>query len=192
MDLSIKPGPRRPFGGVSYEVALRAIGQDLTPLVLESLLITAEGPTLVAQVWVVGRAPETVEKKKKGLLRRFLGNRREKAAAKKNSARSLIVRKYAPEDVKRLDTLGATRQTGAQAIPDASSLAEALRNIGRVVDSSGGRLVSLSRDRQKVAFSYTDQNDKAHHEERYSLSHHRSQQEAVSLRRKGDRWEDSK
>jgi hypothetical protein len=41
-------------GAASYEVALRAIGQDLTPLFVESVAITVEDETFVAQAWCIG------------------------------------------------------------------------------------------------------------------------------------------
>jgi hypothetical protein len=75
-----------------------------------------------------------------------------------------------------------------------SSLAEALRTVGRTVDSKGGSLVRLTKGERSITFVYEDVSGR-HTEEIYSLSLYKSHQEALSLRgkiKKPDIWEDSK
>jgi hypothetical protein len=196
MDFSIKRGAHKPVGAASYEVALRVIGQDLTPLFVESVDITVEGETFVAQAWCIGAGEKKTPDETEGFFRgigRSLGVGGKKTGRASEAARNLSVLRYGPQDLIRLDELGSTRQTHGEKTPDASSLAESLRNVGRVVDSKGGRFISLSKDRRKVAFVYEDENGNPQREELYSLSLHQAQQEALSLRgTKRDRWEDSK
>jgi len=138
--------------GILHQVALRCIGQDLTPLMLESLEITVEEKDFIAQGRRIGAGGEPV------------------------------MRRYKPEDIKRLDELGAARKTGAQGTPDVSSLAESLRTVGRVVDVKKGRLVKLSKEQNKITFVYEDATGEVQTEQHYSLTTYKSQQEGVSER----------
>jgi hypothetical protein len=151
--------------GILYQVALRAIGQDLAPLILESLEIKVEDKDFLAHGRRIGSGGEP------------------------------IMRRYKPEDIKKLDELGASRKTGAQSTPDASSLAESLRAVGRVVDAKKGRLVKLSKEQSKITFVYEDEKGEVQTEQHYSLTTYKSQQEGVSERgtkKLSDVWEDSK
>lgn len=161
------------IAGITYEVALRAVGQDLAALLFESLEITFEGNAFVAQGFGIaaGRGERTG----------------------KEPARESFARRYSAEDIKRLDELGMAQQTKVVKTPDASSLAESLRTIGRVVDSKRGSLVNISKDQRKITFAYKDENGQLQKEDLYSLSLYKGQQEGLSLRgKKKDAWEDSK
>ncbi|HEY3303630.1 MAG TPA: hypothetical protein VGL70_08875 [Candidatus Binatia bacterium] len=155
---------KRPVGGLKHAVALRAIGQDLAALSIESVEITVQDTVFVAQGRSIGSAQP-------------------------------FARKYSPEDVNRLDEMGATRQKGVLTTPDATSLAESLRTVGRIVDDKKGRLIKLAKDQRKITFEYEDENGDVQQEELYSLSIYKSQQEGLSLRgtqKKKDVWEDSR
>lgn len=152
--------------GFLYQVALRCIGQDLTPLLFESLEISVEDKDFIAHGRRIGSGGEP-----------------------------LMRRRCKPEDIKRLDELGAARKTGVQSTPDASSLAESLRAVGRVVDAKKGRLVKLSKEQSKITFVYEDATGEVQTEQHYSLSTYKSQQEGVSERgtkKLSDVWDDSK
>jgi hypothetical protein len=195
MEFRIK-GAQSAAGRIGYDVALRVIGQDLTPLFVESVDITVEGETFVVQAWCIDAGEKKTPGKTEGFFHRIersLGVGGKKTGRAPEAARKLLVLRYGPEDLIRLDDLASTRQTHVEKTPDASSLAEALRNVGRVVDSKGGRFISLSKDRRKVAFVYEDENGNPQREELNNLSLHQTQQEALTLRgTKRDRWEDSK
>jgi hypothetical protein len=155
---------KRPIGGLKYAVALRAIGQDLTGLPIESMEITVQDDVCVAQGRCIGDAKP-------------------------------FGRRYSAEDVKRLDDMGASRQKGVLTTPDAASLAESLRTVGKTVDDKKGRLIKLAKDQRKITFEYEDENGEVHRDEFYSLSIYKSQQEGLSLRgtqKKTDVWEDSR
>jgi hypothetical protein len=149
--------------GIQYQVALRCIGQDLTPLVIESLEITLEDRDFVAQ----------------GL--RIVAATGQGGSAQQPS-REAFTRRYAPEEIKRLDELSASQKTGVQSTPDAVSLSESLRTVGRMVDSKKGRLIKLSKEQSKITFAYEDENGQAHREDLYSLSVYKGQQEGLSER----------
>jgi hypothetical protein len=163
----------RGTAGTTYEVALRAVGRDLMTWSIESLEITVEGNAFVAQGFGIaaGRGERTG----------------------KEPARESFARRYSAEDIKRLDELGMAQQTKVVKTPDATSLPESLRTIGRVVDSKRGSLVNISKDQRKITFAYKDENGQLQKENLYSLSLYKGQQEGLSLRgKKKDAWEDSK
>jgi hypothetical protein len=153
-----------PIGGLKHAVALRAIGQDLSGLLIEYLEMTVAENLFVVHIRRVGQADP-------------------------------VVRRYNAKDIVYLDELGATRQTNVSVTPDASSLAESLRTVGRLVDQNRGRLIKLCKDQRKIAFEYQDENGALQKQEHYSLSYYQGQQEGVSQRGTGKRedvWEDSR
>ena len=162
-----------PLAAIKYETALRVIGQDLTPLMVESVELTIEDNTFVAHGsgLAAGRG----------------------AKAEKESARRSFVRRYNAQDIQRRNELGRRAQTGVAKTPDASSLAESLRTIGRALDLQHGRLVKVVKDGHKFTVVYQDEKGEAHRDECYSLSLYKGQQDGLSRRRKKkDTWEDSK
>jgi len=106
-----------------------------------------------------------------------------------------VERKYRPEDVRILDEMAAAGKKGAVKDPDATNLAEALRTVGRTVDSKKGRLLKLVKDQRKLTFEYEDDKGDVRQEEFYGLSLYKGQQEGLALRgtqKKTDVWEDSR
>jgi hypothetical protein len=183
------------IAGITYEVALRAVGQDLAALLFESLEIKVEDKILVARGRCILHAAKGIPEGTEGFARKAWQSLTGKGAREnKEPLIEPFERKYSPEDINRLDELGKTRQSSAAKTPDLSSLAEALRTIGRAVDSKGGSLVRLSKGERSMTFVYEDASGR-HSEEIYSLWLYKSQQEALSLRgklKKPDVWEDSK
>jgi hypothetical protein len=160
---------KRARDGLDHAVALRAIGQGLTGLLIESLEITVQDGVFHARGICFG--------------------------VSKESSREPFTRSYTRADIHRLDELGESRQTGIPGTPDASSLPESLRTAGRVVDENKGRLVKLFKDERKIAFEYEDENGALQKQEHYSLSHYKGQQEGLSQRgtKTGqDVWKDSR
>ncbi len=147
---------------LNHAFALRAIGQDLTPLLVTVLEIRIDDGVYIAH----------------GVSLRDSGK---------------FERKYNREELLRLDRLGRARATGLVKTPDAASLAEALRTVGRVVDSKGGRLIRLFKDQRKITFEFHDQAGAVQRDENHSLAVYQNQQEAVSQRsKKKDAWDESK
>jgi len=91
--------------------------------------------------------------------------------------------------------MAATRQKGVVTTPDAASLAESLRTVGRTIDDKKGRFLKLAKDQRKLTFEYEDESGAVQKEDLYSLSVYKSQQEGLALRgtqKKTDVWEDSR
>ncbi|HEY2990165.1 MAG TPA: hypothetical protein VGL11_20800 [Candidatus Binatia bacterium] len=178
---------RRALGALTYEAALRAVGQDLAGLAIESLEIKVEGNIFVAHGIRIGSADDSRSKSTIRLLRRL---RRGIAAMTgqggkpiQRSRRERFARRYTVGQIQVLDKLGFARQTGLVKTPDPSSLAESLRTVGRVVDAKKGRLVSLYKDQRAIKFAYKNENGWLDKQEFYSLSIYKTQQEALALRK---------
>ena len=154
---------------LSFAAALRAIGGDLDSLFIQSLEIgLADGVVTV-----------------RGVQRAASHNNGDAAdhPPKKNGK---FERRYAVEDIARLDRQGRDRQTDADGTPDPGSLQEALRLIGGIVDARGGRFLRLVRHGRKIAFEYIDDAGTLRDEERYGLGLYKKQLEVLAARRQGN------
>jgi hypothetical protein len=165
---------------IRHEVALRVIGQDLAAFVITSLEITLEGEDFVANGVRIARAPEAPS-----ILPGYNGIRYE-------LTREPFSRKYTPDDVKNLDEIGKSRRTGipGMQIQDALTLDQSLRIIGRMVDSSGGRLIKLVKNQYNFALEYQDADGGVHKDEHSSsaLSRSLTEESLREMRKKEDPW----
>src|SRR5690349_2482020 len=153
----------------SFAVALRAIGQDLERLLPQTFEIRFE-----SEVFVVH-----------GVALRSTPNATENKAAR-------FEHRYTAEEVYRLDRAGRHRQTGHLKKPDAASLPEALRTVGRAIDAKSGRLVRVVKEERKFGFEYLDAAGVTQREESHSLTAYQEQQKAIVERSGRDVWDDHK
>jgi hypothetical protein len=65
-----------------------------------------------------------------------------------------FTRTYYPEDINRLDALGAHRRAAGDKLPDIRSLGEMLRTLGRLVDAQQGCLIRVVKDQRRMMFEY--------------------------------------
>lgn len=139
--------------------ALRAIGQDLANLFPQQLEIECRGESFEVRARCDRKRLESKnpQVRKKGLgafIGRVANYRLDKPAEESDVVTH--ARTYKADDINRLDQSGVDRRTQAGKVPDIYSLGETLRTIGRIVDTNGGRLVSIFKDQRRVAFEYTD------------------------------------
>ena len=153
----------------SFAVALRAIGQDLTPLLPQTFEIFFDKEAFMARGVALRSAP---------------GQTHNKTAA--------FERRYTAEDIYRIDRQGRHKQKGSANKPDAASLPESLRTIGRVVDAKSGRFVRLVKDERKISFEYLDAAGAPQRDESHSLTAYQEQQKAIAERTGRDIWHNSK
>jgi hypothetical protein len=153
----------------SFAVALRAIGQDLERLLPQTFEIRFENEVFMVH----------------GVALRSTPNAAENKAAR-------FEQRYTAEEVYRLDRAGRHRQTGHLKKPDAASLPEALRTVGRTVDAKSGRLVRIIKEERKFAFEYVDASGAQQREESYSLTAYQEQQKAIAERSGRDVWDERK
>lgn len=163
----------------SFAIALRAIGQDLTPLLPQTFELRFEDEAFLAHGVALGAAPEPEP---------------QAGATAENEKKSAhFERRYTAEDVYRLDRAGRMKQRGLSKKPDAASLAESLRTVGKIVDAKSGRLVRILKDeRNKITFEYLDSSGALQREESHTLIVYQEQQKAIAERTGKDIWDDSK
>jgi hypothetical protein len=153
----------------SFAVALRAIGQDLEPLLPQTFDIRFEQEAFMVHGVALRSAPNATEHK----ATRF-------------------ERRYTAEEIYRLDRAARQRQTGHSKKPDAASLPEAMRTVGRAVDAKSGRLVRIVKEERRFAFEYVDAAGAQQREESYSLTAYQEQQKAIAERSGRDVWDERK
>ncbi len=154
---------------LSFAAALRAIGGDLDALFIQSLEIgLADGVFTVRGV------------------QRAASHNNGDAADRPPKKNGKFERRYAAEDIVRLDRQGRRRQSDADGTPDPGSLQEALRLIGGIVDARGGRFLKLVRHGRKIAFEYVDASGALRDEERYGLGLYKKQLEVLAARGQGN------
>lgn len=141
--------------------ALRAIGQDLSDLLPESLAIEPSGEDFIAHGMCSRARLETFDSDHGMTGLRKLGAKL-RAGVLKPSTREPDLdlapfnRTYHPVDIDRLDEKGNQRRIGVGGIPEIYSLAERLRTIGKLVDSQNGRIIRIFKDLHHIIFEYRD------------------------------------
>jgi hypothetical protein len=157
--------------------ALRAIGRDLTELYPEKIEIERQGEDFVVRGTCARSRLETeTPKPGRKSLKEILAQDITKWAPEAKSDIASFTRTYDAEDIARIDALGNRRRTGGEKIPDIHSLGEILRTVGRVLESEGGRLVKIVKDRREVALEYVNRDGKYCKQELSSLDLRKVQQ----------------
>jgi hypothetical protein len=141
--------------------ALRVIGQELSPLFPRSLEITLEGMNFRVIARYLARDPGGKSAQGNGQLleklrSKFLGDKPTVSPLESSTEPARFERVYTTADIDRVDQRGANRRNGTDKVPDIYSLGEVLRMVGRIVDSDGRRLLTLSKDSHGVTFEYED------------------------------------
>jgi hypothetical protein len=141
-----------------YARVLRVIGQDLAELFPAQLEIEREGRSFVANVRCdrkraeVKAPPEPAKSGFGGIIHKLANYRLDKAPEKPELVN--VTRNYAPNDISRIDEVGLHRRFQLGKIPDIHNLGEALRTIGRIIDSEDGQLTKIFKDQRRVIFEY--------------------------------------
>ncbi len=152
--------------------ALRVIGQDLAGLIAKQVEIVCHGENFAVRATcdrkkLESKKPETRKQGLGALIGRLANYRLDKPAG----APDIVTyhRTYTPDDVNRLDQQGVDRRRQGGRLPDIYSLSEALRTVGRIVDTNGGQLLSVFKDQRRIAVEYTDKKGARCREELTSL-----------------------
>ena len=125
----------------SYELTLRAIGQALEALGIESFELVLEGDNFV----VYGGPELAPTREKRSTATRFQLFRRNREKTKPQRGFYISGMRFQESDVKRLDHQGKDIRITPEGCPDPNSLAHALRMIGAHIDRSGISLLGVKR-----------------------------------------------
>ncbi len=126
----------------SYEITLRAVGQALEALGVESFELVLDGDNFV----VYGGPESTLTKRNPSIARRFRFFGRNRSKAIKQRRFYLSGMRLRRSDIKRLDDQGKELRISAERCPDTDRLSHALRMIGAHVDKMGIVLLGIQRD----------------------------------------------
>ena len=165
-----------------YARVLRAIGQDLLNLYPQDLEIETHGKNFIARghcarKWIERERPKEERLGAKSFYDKYL-NRDLHTLFPKSEAEVIpeanadpqaeiieFSRTYSPDDIDRLDEAGLKHRTGMNRLPDARSLGESLRTVGRLIDASKSQLTLLRKDRDHVEVQYLDANNQPQKEQ---------------------------
>jgi hypothetical protein len=139
------------FETANYEQPLRAIGQALELLNVESFEMEPDGEDFLVRgkATLPGNSPEQPSEEDK--VRHIWGvlpRRRTLESGMTIPARPVTVTqldlRYTPKDVDRLESEGRTRRMDPRRIPDAGSLSQLFRTIGGYIGQKRARLLKVS------------------------------------------------
>jgi hypothetical protein len=168
-----------------YARALRVIGQDLAPLVPETLAIELNGENFVAHGQCAksrasGQNPNPWVSVKK------LINKVSDIIRVPNLEPDLELvpfrRVYNQDDIDRLDAQASSTRGYDSGMPDIYSLGERLRTIGKVIDAHNGRVIKIIKNLHEVNFEYHDSEGRAHKEALSNTALYQLQQRYASGR----------
>ena len=144
--------------------ALRAIGQDLSDLLPDSMTIEPDGDSFLVH-GMCNRARLESQQANGGWssLRKMGAMLRAGIIRPPMGEPDLdltpFTRSYNAADIDRLDARGNQRRYDTGGLPEIYSLAERLRAIGKVIDGHNGRLGKIFKDLHHIIFEYRDVND---------------------------------
>jgi hypothetical protein len=166
---------------------LRVIGQDLANLFPYDLEIELQGTDYVARGHCARKrleaeTPKTQKPTLKSAFVKLLNRDVQAPFTDSEPEVGEFSRSYSRDDIDRLDSMGTSHRTGMDRIPDARSLGESLRTIGRLLDINKGQLLSLARNQDHVTVEYRDQNDAPQKEELKNFEIYKLQQRFYKAR----------
>ncbi|MSP37072.1 MAG: hypothetical protein EXR70_01100 [Deltaproteobacteria bacterium] len=139
-----------------YARALRAIGQDLSDLLPESVTIEPEGDDFIARGMCNRTRLEALESSGWAGLRRLGAKLLNHHTPEADLDLVPFSRSYNAESIDEIYKRGNQCRVGDGGMPEIYSLGERLRTIGKVIDSHLGRLVKIYKDLHHVVFEYCD------------------------------------
>ena len=146
---------------VSVAAALRSIGQDISSLFPLNIEIDfSDGVYQVRGKALSDIARGSADEENHHVMQRawdFLVRGKAKIDMLQWHVNSdSFERSYEQCRLDEIDEQFNGRRADTDRLPDIYSLAERLRIIGRVIDSTGGRLISLTKNLDSVNFKYAD------------------------------------
>lgn len=124
-----------------YEITLRAIGQALEALAIDSFELLLDGDSFV----IYGGANSTQSRGKPSPSRFRLF----RSKPQKNKRRGFYISgmRFSESDIRRLDRQGKDIRISGERCPDTNSLAHGMRMIGAHIDKTGVALLAVVRDK---------------------------------------------
>ncbi|TMB62535.1 MAG: hypothetical protein E6J54_30410 [Deltaproteobacteria bacterium] len=149
------------FGTANYAQPLRAIGQALELLNVESFDMEPDGEDFLVRgkATLPGNSPEQPSEEDK--VRHIWGvlpRQRTLESGMNVPARPVTVTqlelRYTPKDVDRLESEGRAKRMDPRRIPDAGSLSQLFRTIGAYIGQKRARLLKVSWNGNSIVLLY--------------------------------------
>jgi hypothetical protein len=137
-----------------YALLLRPVGQLLEALRIESFALLVENEDLVVRDQTPGR--KQITPREKALLAEWqiTHNRPQDKEGALKLAAGILEWRMTPADIERFEREGQARRRNPNLTPDIHSVSQMLRVVGALVDHKNGKLLSLTKDDQKLTFEY--------------------------------------
>jgi len=145
---------------IDYAQPLRAIGQALEILKMESFELEPDGDDFVVRgkVTARGRAADVESTESRSLRFSWEGERNLEATDAEPGATPAIVNQldlcYTLKDVDRLEQKGQTRRGEAPAVAETRGLSHLLRTVGAYIEEKPARLVKIVKQTESVTVVY--------------------------------------
>jgi hypothetical protein len=139
---------------VVYALLLRPVGQLLEALRIESFSLFVENEDLVVRDKTPGR--KQITPREKALLAEWqiTHTRPQDKEGALKLASGILEWRMTPADIERFEREGQARRRNPNLTPDIHSVSQMLRVVGALVDHKNGKLVTLTKDDQKLTFEY--------------------------------------
>jgi hypothetical protein len=145
---------------LNYSQPLRAIGQALELLNIESFEILPDGEDFLVRgkpaVSLQDSIEQPIEPSKLRHIWGFLPDRKESGTnpTLRSTAVTELDLRYTPRDVDRLESEGQSKRVDSRRAADAASLSQFLRTVGAYVDQKYARLLRICRKGDTVVLNY--------------------------------------
>lgn len=142
----------------SYARSLRAIGQDLAGLVIESLAIEVDGDEFVVNGLCSNTQSKPLnEKRARTGVRKLVDNVTDILCRPDRGPEWETVpfsRIYDRNNIGWLDDEGSKHRGNSSGMPDIYTLGERLRTIGKIIDAQNGGFVKIFKHLNRIIFEF--------------------------------------
>lgn len=163
-----------------YARSLRAIGQDLAGLVVESLAIEVDGDEFIVNgLCSKAKSKPLDEKRARTGVKKLVDNVTDIIYRPDRGPEWETVpfsRTYDRNNIGRLDDEGSKHRGNHSDMPDIYTLGERLRTIGKIIDAQNGGFVKIFKHLNRIIFEFRDPDGEGCNQKLSNIEFYRLQQ----------------
>lgn len=137
-----------------YALLLRPVGQMLEALRIDSFILVFDNEDLVVRDKTPGRKQITPRERALFAEWQVTHTRPQDKEGALKLAAGILEWRMTPQDIDRLEKEGRSRRRNPNLTPDIHSISQVLRVVGALVDHKNGKLLTVTKDDEKVTFEY--------------------------------------
>lgn len=137
-----------------YALLLRPVGQMLEALRIDSFILVFDNEDLVVRDKTAGRKQITPRERALFAEWQVTHTRPQDKEGALKLAAGILEWRMTPQDIDRLEKEGRSRRRNPNLTPDIHSISQVLRVVGALVDHKNGKLLTVTKDDEKVTFEY--------------------------------------